>query len=318
MSEGQLFPVPPRPEPYTVEVELTNHCNARCTFCPHSRMTREKGFMDGERFSRFLEELDAFRSTMWMNAMSGSSRFPRITFAGLGDPTLHPRLPEIVRTCTERGFETQLVTNGYKLSARLAAELVAARLGSCAISLHSLNPVVYKALMGLDLDRTLAHIEAALPVFRDSATAVELWRVCPPPGQPRDTATDEETFRAFRKRFPFATVLGPSEAWERDGQVPLSVWPVVRDSAQVWCHKLYFTLNVAWDGTAVMCRVDFHRITQPLGNVFTDGLGAVQALREEAVRSPPPICALCRRWPDSEYQGRVLPQLVLLHARPEG
>ncbi len=26
---------PPSPEPHTVEIELTNHCSARCSFCPH-------------------------------------------------------------------------------------------------------------------------------------------------------------------------------------------------------------------------------------------------------------------------------------------
>lgn len=306
------FPVPPRPEPYTVEIELTNHCNASCSFCPHSRMTRAKGFFAFERFPAFLAELSDLRAKLWLNATTSSMAFPRIVFAGLGDPTLHPRLPEFVRACSDARFETMVVTNGYKLGARLAEDLVAAGLDVCAISLHSVNPDHYRRLMGLDLRRTLARLDTAFPVFAAADTRVELWRVAPPPGEPRDDADDEARFAGFCQRFPFVRVLGPSEPWERDGQVPTSPWPTVHDSDPVWCHKLYFTLNVAWDGTAVMCCVDFHRMTQPLGNVFVDGLHEVQRRRAQVFHRPPELCTTCRRWPDNEYAERVVPQLVQL------
>ncbi|MDE5124075.1 MAG: hypothetical protein O4965_30205 [Trichodesmium sp. St19_bin1] len=45
---------PSIPEPHTIEVEATNHCSARRSFCPHPRMKRSKGFLDIECFQKFI------------------------------------------------------------------------------------------------------------------------------------------------------------------------------------------------------------------------------------------------------------------------
>ena len=66
-----------------IDVELTNRCNALCSFCPRD-VTPEQGFMSFETFSKVIEranELDIV---------------PRITLTGQGESTLHPQLLEEV------------------------------------------------------------------------------------------------------------------------------------------------------------------------------------------------------------------------------
>ena len=88
---------PPFPEPFTVEIEVTNHCNAKCSFCPHSTMSRVRQYIDVEKYETFIKNLVSVKKNLWMNRVSGLDLFPRIVFAGLGEPTLHPQLTELVR-----------------------------------------------------------------------------------------------------------------------------------------------------------------------------------------------------------------------------
>lgn len=296
---------PPEPEPHTIEVEPTNHCSARCSFCPHPRMKREKGFMDPRKLEAFLDDVHTRRPSFWLNRAAGGLLFPRVVFAGLGEPTLHRELPELVRLAAERRHATRVITNGAHLGEALVARLLAAGLKSLAISLPSLSPTVYHATMDLDLARVRPRIEVALSLLEGAGIDVQIWRVLPPPGLPRETPRDAEEFRAFQARYPFVRTLGPTEPWSRDDVVPSSRWTAEPDYPEggVWCANLFFTLSVAWDGACVMCCVDYHRITEPLGNAFEDGFDGVQRRRRAIHAAPvkPDLCQSCRKTPDHDY-----------------
>jgi MoaA/NifB/PqqE/SkfB family radical SAM enzyme len=307
---------PKEPEPHTIEVELTNHCNAQCVFCPNPSMARPKGFIDSVALERFIRRMAIDREHLWLHKVS-RGKLPRVVFAGLGEPTLHPKVAELVQVCRTNGFRVQVVSNGAQLSERLARQFIDAGLENLAISLHSLNPEIYWNLMKLDLVQVLPRVTRALSVFEGSGVAVELWRVLPPPGMKRESEEDAARFSEFVARFPWVKVLGPSEPWNRDGIVSNSVWPIVNESARggIWCHRLFFTYNVAWDGNAVMCCVDYNRISRPLGNVFLESFEEIQKRRAEVFRSAnrPEICRDCRRWQDTEYENayrdHILPNL---------
>lgn len=297
--------LPPAPEPHTVEIELTNHCNAKCTFCPHGRMERPKGYMELGAFDSMLDELRAIRPHLWLNRAAGRDMFPKIVFAGLGEPLLHADAAQFVASCRRHGFTSELVTNGIRLEAGSVRALADAGLSKLAISLHSADARVYHEIVGVPLDKVLPRVDEALEAAQDTPLAVELWRVLPPPGMAR-TQSDEPVYADLRRRYPSLSIVGPSEPWERDGQVPASVHPEVNDFPlhNVRCSLLYFTLNVSWDGETVMCCIDYHRRTTPLGNVFTDPLQAVMDKRKALVdHGPTPaLCMSCRKWPDTQYR----------------
>jgi pyruvate-formate lyase-activating enzyme len=306
-----LLRFPAEPEPHTIEVEPTNHCSARCSFCPHPRMKREKGFMDPRKLERFLDDVRVHRPSLWLNRAAGELLFPRVVFAGLGEPTLHRELPELVRAAVERQHATRVVTNGAHLGEGLVSRLLAAGLNSLAISLPTLDPTVYHATMDLDLSRVLPKIERALSLLGGAGIDVQIWRVLPPPGMPRETLRYADEFRAFEARYPFVRTLGPTEPWSRDDVVPISKWTAEPDYPEggIFCANLFFTLSLAWDGACVMCCVDYHRITEPLGNAFDDGFDEVQQRRRaiHLAEVKPSLCRSCRKTPDYDY--------AALHAR---
>jgi len=209
-----------------------------------------------------------------------------------------------VSACAERGFRSELVTNGARLNVATARNLATAGLNLLAVSLHSLDPAIYYNTVGIKLECALRGVEEAFAVLDGSSTAIAVWRVLPPPGASR-SIHDAPRFDALKSRFRSLQILGPSEPWERDGQVPESSHGLVNDYPEVGirCALLYFTMNVAWDGASVMCCVDFHRQTVPLGNIFRDGFdSALNRQRQLAKDGPvPPLCLSCRKWPDRQY-----------------
>ena len=95
---GIIPPVPKR-----IVVEPTNACNLACAYCGNKDMLRPKKFLDLALYERLLDEMVALG-------------IPRITLHTIGEPTLHPRIGEMVKMATDRQRVVTLSTNGTLLA----------------------------------------------------------------------------------------------------------------------------------------------------------------------------------------------------------
>src|SRR5205809_484294 len=88
--------VPPAPK--RVIVEPTNACNLGCSYCGNKDMLRPKQFLSMDMFEQLIEQMLELG-------------VPRMTLHTVGEPTLHPRLPEMVQKASSRGIVVSLSTN---------------------------------------------------------------------------------------------------------------------------------------------------------------------------------------------------------------
>ncbi len=123
-------------------VEITNVCNLRCAFCPGTK--RAPRTMSPEEFARVLDALEGRVAYLHLHLM--------------GEPLLHPRLPELLSLTAERGMRLCLVTNGTLLPERADALLAAA-----AALCHTLTPRQQILLPPSTLDRHLIHYQSPSP-----------------------------------------------------------------------------------------------------------------------------------------------------------
>ena len=100
-------------------LEITNVCNLNCVFCP--KTTREKHTLT-------LEEFDTLT-----NRLKGEVKF--LYFHLMGEPFLHPQLPQFVLMAKQKGFVPVLTTNGTLLNKR--TDMLDALPHKLQISLHS-------------------------------------------------------------------------------------------------------------------------------------------------------------------------------------
>ena len=104
-----------------IYVEITNRCNLSCAFCHGTR--RPPRTMTAEEFAFLARRLQ------------GHTRY--LYFHVLGEPLLHPQLPQLLRVAGELGFRVCLVTNGTLLPQALPTLLAAPALHKVSVSLHS-------------------------------------------------------------------------------------------------------------------------------------------------------------------------------------
>ena len=100
-------------------LEITNICNLNCVFCP--KTDRKKGKLTLEEFNILTDRLQ------------GEIQF--LYFHLMGEPLLHPLLPQFIDSARAKGFIPVITTNGTLLSQ--AQGVIDARPYKVQISLHS-------------------------------------------------------------------------------------------------------------------------------------------------------------------------------------
>ena len=113
-------------------VEITNACNFKCTWCPDEIMGRRRGFMKKERVFRIFDEIAEKRS--WLGPI-----YP-VKLHQMGEPMLHPDLPEIVAHAEARGVGIELNTNCGLITAERIEALYRAGLTNLILSYQTPDP----------------------------------------------------------------------------------------------------------------------------------------------------------------------------------
>jgi len=133
--------------PDELYLEVTNRCNLKCTTCPQSwGMSEDSADLTPETARELLSQLPTVR---------------RVVLHGIGEPTLNPRLAEIIAVVKERGAYALFNTNALLLRGRLLETLVKSDLDEVRISVDAATPETYQLVRGADMfSRVIANAAA--------------------------------------------------------------------------------------------------------------------------------------------------------------
>lgn len=149
--------------PYHLELQPTNHCNARCTFCCTTHF-RHGEQMRWPQLERVLVE-------------EGARNLRFVRLIGGGEPLLYPQFDAILRTIRDAGPRgCDLTTNGIMLE-RFAEGLADARCENVHVSLNEPTRDLYAATMRTppgSFDRVLAGALAVSRVRDAGALGIRL------------------------------------------------------------------------------------------------------------------------------------------------
>lgn len=119
-------------------IEPVSICNLRCTMCfqidqSFSNNKNFMGMMDIELFKNIIDQ-----------AHKGGTK--AITLASRGEPTLHPKLGEMLEYCSGKFLELKLNTHANNLSEKLAHQILKSDMTDLVFSVDAYTKDVYESI----------------------------------------------------------------------------------------------------------------------------------------------------------------------------
>ena len=134
--------------PWLAQVVVTRRCNLKCGYCTEYDRTSDP--VPYEELALRLAKLAELRA--WAVCLTG------------GEPTMHPRLPDLVAEMKRLGFKRRMmITNGWRLTPALIDALNGAGLTDMQISVDGVNPTKVTA-------KTLKPLRKKLELLAEKAT----------------------------------------------------------------------------------------------------------------------------------------------------
>jgi sulfatase maturation enzyme AslB (radical SAM superfamily) len=154
-------------QPEVFFLELTNHCNMHCTFCPSDYLKKERGNADDELAVRFIEQV----RDLGLNKP--------IQFNVLGEPLLNKKIYKYIDLCEQYGIEVYLISNFAILDAERARKIFQHDNVALVLSLQTPTEDSYQRMRGYDKLTFAQYFDRILPALREkfasgSASRVEV------------------------------------------------------------------------------------------------------------------------------------------------
>lgn len=253
--------VPPAPK--RVVVEPTNACNLGCAYCGNKDMLRPRTNLDLGLYEKLLDQMVELG-------------IPRITLHTVGEPTLHPRIAEMVRMATDRERVVTISTNGTRLHEEpLARALVEAGPHLLNISADAADDETLgktrdglKASVVIEGLRTLRRLREEVGPVRDSPwgkvrlPTLTMTCVVTQLFTPAVEKTFFDVYAPLVDDFLFHFPNNHADyvadrKFEHEGVLPLSIRDRVYKALRHTCNYPWDALFLLSDGTMSVCRFDF-------------------------------------------------------------
>lgn len=277
-------------ETFVLDVEATNRCHARCTFCPRA-LTPHQGFMTLTTFKQVLVRSVEFRAAI-EDMRAGKLDF---SFCGLGEGMLNPQLPEFMRMATAEGFRPCLCSNGDLLDEERSRALLDAGLHDIFLNIAALG-ADYDRVYGLSFERTVRNIERFMALAGERCTVwiVLVDYLMDPLQMERVKAFWRE--RGVRRFYP-SPMLNRAGAIVHDAlnfeHHPMEALARQRFGGTVpACYAPIQCLSIGYDGIFYLCNSDWRK-EEPAGSVFD--ISVLESIRIKLARAKDREHSICRR-----------------------
>jgi len=241
--------------PRTVHIQTTDRCNAACIMCPYSTVNNSArgNEMDDKLYRHIIDEISRSACTRVLCLMLQN------------EPLLDKKLPDRIRLAREllgNDIRIMTVTNGAPLTQKVAGELIAAGIGSVAVSIDAFHEHTYKMIrQGLNFRHVMENTLSLVERMGSDRVSVKFLRQ-------RDNEGEEDEFahywrsRGVRVNFIEPTNrAGTLESYERIKKRKPALWkklshPILNRIIPV-CPLPFTSMNILWNGRAITCSEDW-------------------------------------------------------------
>lgn len=249
-----------------IYIEISNICNLQCSFCPE--VERDQKVMGLDDFEKIITQAVPLAKQVCLHLM--------------GEPTAHPRFPEIIKICEKYDAKVMLTTNGTLLK-RHEETLRSTAIAQINFSVHSFRDNFSDRDLHAYLLPILEFSRSLHETNPETYINYRLWNLGA--GDQGEKANDdvydlvERYFDVKINRNQGSGRFKSKRVWERvyfhfDTRFE---WPhpdLPLRSDQGTCHALKSHTAIHADGTVVPCCLD-KEARLPLGNCLETPLSEI-------------------------------------------
>ena len=280
----------------TIDIEITNRCNATCHFCPRDA-TPHQGIMDVETFDRALARAVEYREVV--KEVSGLPVV--ISLCGLGEPLINKNTVSFVAKVKAEGFKCSMSSNGALLTEEKARALIDAGLDEIYLNISDIDDE-YERIYNLPFDRTCENVTRFAQMAEGQCVPVVILV------DHRDDRNHIAAMEAFwRKRgiknFHDYSVINRGGAlfvehmqFEQYTEMVQARQQLTEGDVQPLCGAPWGFLFIGYDGNYYLCCSDWRKEAS-LGSVFDYSFLQVTRQKLAMVLSRDPVCKTCNHDP---------------------
>ena len=280
----------------TIDIEITNRCNATCHFCPRDA-TPHQGIMDVDTFDRALARAIEYRKVV--TDVSGLEL--TVSLCGLGEPLLNKNTVSFVDKVKRAGFKCSMSSNGALLTEDKAHALLDAGLDEIYLNISDIHEE-YERIYSLPFDKTCENITRFAELAQDKCTPVI---ILVDHREDRDHIKAMEAFWRERglKNFHDYNVINRGGAlfvehmqFEQYTEMVQARHELTVGGTQPLCGAPWGFLFIGYDGNYYLCCSDWRKQAS-LGSVFDYSFLQVTRKKLAMVVSREPVCKTCNHDP---------------------
>lgn len=280
----------------TIDIEITNRCNATCHFCPRDA-TPHQGIMDVDTFDKSLARAVEYRDVV--KEVSGLEVV--VSLCGLGEPLINRNTVSFVKKVKAEGFRCSMSSNGALLTEQKAHELLDAGLDEIYINISDIDEE-YERIYNLPFAKSCENITRFAELAEGRCTPVIILV---------DHRNDREHIKAMQafwrerglKRFHDYSVINRGGAlfvehmqFEQYSEMVRARNDLTEGGAQPLCGAPWGFLFIGYDGNYYLCCSDWRKQAS-LGSVFDYSFLQVTRQKLAMVVSREPVCKTCNHDP---------------------
>ena len=227
-----------------LRIESTNHCNFKCTFCPHPQMKREKLFIDEDIYYKIIDQ-------------ASKLGFKKLDLRNFGEPILDKRIPRFAKYAYDKGIDKIYIhTNGYGLSVKKLNEWGSN--GICDVNI-SLSPKreFSQTRPNVNVDRLFSSIEKVMKSDSEWKHILSIDYI----------KTGESTKEEEKEFLDWLDSLSLPKRID----IQLHNWAEGVSNTHSHCHRLWTSFTILSNGDVPLCCLDYEG-NIVFGNIFNESI----------------------------------------------
>ena len=289
--------------PFSLGVEVTNHCNLRCPMCPREIADRGFANMSWELYEKIVEQCIGQERLLFL---------PQ----GFGESFIHPEFGKMLRYAHEKGIALiMVVSNGTYLSDKNIHKLIDSQVPFVNVSLDGTDKEIYEQIrVNANHEEVIANVKRLFELReeRQSDVPYVILRMIKMDQTVDDVDTFIDYWQPYLKEHD-EIAFSNYQTWnnsveDKRTETPQGMVELEeiknRDESPPPCRMIYKTAQIFHDGSTTPCCYDYN-CSMNIGNANEESISAIwtgakakhfRRLHEEGRINEIPICNGCQEY----------------------